>query len=721
MKIRISISRRLTFSFVLIAIATTLMSYFSYREARHNLVAFQNEVTVTAPSLNALKQMDMLIADVKIYIRSWIAEVANETPAKKKLNRIHQTDYPELKETLSRLNHSWPKNRQGLLLDIFDKVEAGLAQQQLIMKSLASVEYYQSDSLISIALANSDEGSEMMLNFKRAQTDIQDMIKEFTEESATQQVALLDSFAHFQAVAIFKVLGVLLFIALVAFAITRLVVVPLERMRQALSQLSKGQMPAEMLDERNDEIGDMGNSLNTLVRRLKENSEFALNIGEGVYDRDFAPLGREDILGNSLLMMRQNLMDAAREQERRKKEDEQRSWATQGLAKFGELLRQDTEDLEDLSYLVISELVRYLGANQGALFMVEGDKSQRNIELKAAYAYEKRKIIEKRFEVGVGVVGQTVLEGETIYMTEIPAEYIKITSGLGENAPRSLLVVPLKVNEDVLGVIEVASFYPLEEYQIDFVEKIGSTIASAFSSIKVNKNTARLLEESREISEQMAQQEEEMRQNMEEMQATQEEMEVRIREERHKQERLQTEYGAQVSRLQQKIEALEQALGQASTQLNEQQYVLDNSSIVIEFGTDGALLSTNALFARISGFTKKEMRTKMLFELLVSEEDGDQEVRAAWPEVLLGNAKEAMGYYSFKGKLRWLKGMFTPIFDAGGQVIKVIGLFSDLTRMKRKEKELSVYLAQAEKQVEQLRKELGECQKEIERLSAMLS
>jgi PAS domain S-box-containing protein len=100
-----------------------------------------------------------------------------------------------------------------------------------------------------------------------------------------------------------------------------------------------------------------------------------------------------------------------------------------------------------------------------------------------------------------------------------------IASGLGESNPTSILIVPLKVNEQIFGIVELASFDEFPEYQRDFVAKIGESIASTISMVKVNEKTTRLLQESQIMTEQMQAQEEEMRQNMEELQATQEEME----------------------------------------------------------------------------------------------------------------------------------------------------------------------------------------------------
>ena len=256
---------------------------------------------------------------------------------------------------------------------------------------------------------------------------------------------------------------------------------------------------------------------------LKAISGFALEIGRGNYTSDFTPLSENDVLGNSLLRMRDDLNAAAIEESKRKEEDQQRNWATVGIAKFSEILRQDNDKLDMLSYLIISNLVKYLDANQGGIFLFnDTDDASPFAELVSCYAFNRKKHLEKRVAIGEGLVGRCILEKATIYLTDIPGEYIKITSGMGESNPRNLVLVPLMMNDEVFGVIEIASFKELHKYQTEFIEKIAESIAATLKAVKINTRTSKLLEQSRIQAEELAAQEEEMRQNMEELRATQE-------------------------------------------------------------------------------------------------------------------------------------------------------------------------------------------------------
>jgi len=255
-----------------------------------------------------------------------------------------------------------------------------------------------------------------------------------------------------------------------------------------------------------------------MVESLHSASKFALEIGEGKFDSNFQPKSEDDTLGNALTQMRNRLSEVATEERKR-------SWGIEGLAIFSDILRKDNDNIEVLSNNLISKMIDYLGANQGAIFVVNDEDQYENnpvLKLTGCYAYDRQKFMEKDIRKGEGLAGQCWIEAKKIFMTNIPDEYINIRSGLGDAAPNAVLIAPLMVNDEILGVIELAGFKVFEDYEIEFVEKVAESIASTLKSVKVNVRTVNLLTESKNQAEVMQQQEEEMRQNMEEMQATQE-------------------------------------------------------------------------------------------------------------------------------------------------------------------------------------------------------
>ncbi|MEP2773919.1 MAG: PAS domain-containing protein [Fulvivirga sp.] len=254
------------------------------------------------------------------------------------------------------------------------------------------------------------------------------------------------------------------------------------------------------------------------LKLMDTNINFANSISHGNLNAEYAAESA-DKLGESLMNMRDSLVEASDREAKEK-------FVNVGLASIGEILRNNNDNLTELCDQVIGKLVNYMNANQGGIFIIHKNENtdEQYLELKACRAYERKKFLEKRIEIGQGLVGQAAIERQTIHMKEFPEDYINITSGLGLANPNSLIIVPLKSNEEIVGVIEMASFEDFSETDVEFLEKVGESIASTVISAQTNQQTKELLEQSKQMTEEMQAQEEEMRQNMEEMQATQEEM-----------------------------------------------------------------------------------------------------------------------------------------------------------------------------------------------------
>lgn len=298
-----------------------------------------------------------------------------------------------------------------------------------------------------------------------------------------------------------------------------------------LGDMVKGSIISKLHHKSNDEIGEIIKSINQLIEGNTNTAQFADEIGKGNLNAEYSPLSNEDVLGISLLEMRANLQKAKKEEANRKLEIEKQNWASVGSAKFAEILRDNNNDIEKLSFSIISNIVDYIKVDIGAIYVINNSNPDDVFyELTSAIAYDRQKTVEKKVRIGEGLVGRTIHEKLTIHMIDIPDSYIRITSGLGTANPNSLLLVPMIINEEVFGVIELASFKKFESYQIDFIEKLGENIASTLSTVKINQKTSTLLEESQMQKEQLAAQEEEMRQNLEELMATQEEMKRKIDE-----------------------------------------------------------------------------------------------------------------------------------------------------------------------------------------------
>ena len=295
--------------------------------------------------------------------------------------------------------------------------------------------------------------------------------------------------------------------------------------KERLQALADGKSIDRLEAKTKDEIGEMTLSLNNLVDGIGAYTEFAREIGKGNLDAGFTALSSDDTLGNSLIQMRTDLKKVAKEEGTRK-------WFNEGIALFGDLIRTNNNDLQELCRQTITQLVKYLKANQGALYILEQPDEHKPayLELKSCYAYGRNKHLSQQIPTGECLLGQAVLEKEYLYLTDIPEGYVKITSGLGEATPKALIIIPLINNEEVQGVIEMASFNLFETHEIEFLHKIAENLSSSVASVKVNEVTKRLLESSQQMAEEIRSQEEELRQNTEELLATQEELNRKLLE-----------------------------------------------------------------------------------------------------------------------------------------------------------------------------------------------
>lgn len=456
---------------------------------------------------------------------------------------------------------------------------------------------------------------------------------------------------EFKIVTIVGFIGfVLLFTVILIIALS--VSIPLRRTSKSLTKLTKGEVSdsIKIPVKTNDEIGEMAESVNTLIDGLISISDFASKIGEGNFDAQFSLLSENDRLGKSILEMQKSLNKANEEENKRKLNEEHLNWASRGMAKFSEILRYNNDNFDIFIYNIISSIVSYLEANQGGLYIIN-DNNENDIyfELKAAVGFEKNKKDKTRIDIGEGYVGRCVQEKDKIFISDVPEDSVKILSGLGKGKPACLLFVPLKLNEKVLGVIELESFNILEPYQIEFVEKITESIASTIYNVKINLRTAQLLQQSQNRAEELEQQEEEMRQNMEEMQATQEEA---------------TKHEKEMSGL---IDVIKETM------------------LVAEYDLLGRVIDMSESFLNLYGLTANQMKGKAIGASYKFEDEKKQEeYRKFWDDLKNGESKQKVQYIKAKGVESWVLETFTPIFGTQREVIKIISIGIDITEIETK-------------------------------------
>lgn len=264
-------------------------------------------------------------------------------------------------------------------------------------------------------------------------------------------------------------------------------------------------------------IESLENQISEKDHVINMNARFAKKIGEGDLSANDAEINDNDILGHSLKKMRENLALT------NEKEKEQ-NWIAKGKDIISDILRLQN-DLGNLSYLTLVELIKYIDVIQGAFYIY--NEEEQTLENTATYAYNRRKYLDTKFKIGEGLVGQCAYEMDVIYRREIPDDFVTITSGiLGDQKPNSLLLVPLITDEKLQGVLEFASIKDdINELKIRFLKELSDIIARTIFNLKVNTRTEKLLKDAQEMTNELQENEEQLRQNAEEMRATHEELE----------------------------------------------------------------------------------------------------------------------------------------------------------------------------------------------------
>ena len=446
--------------------------------------------------------------------------------------------------------------------------------------------------------------------------------------------------------------GGLLLLALILIFIANNLTRPIVNITKSLRRLSHGEISDDLMFKvkSGDEIEIMANALNISIEGLNKKSKFATDIGKGQLESTLDLLGEDDELGKSLINMRNSLKKAKEEENKRVIEDKKLTWANEGFANFADLMRQNNDNLEQLCEEFTKNIVKYIGANQGALFLLnDEDKNQQFLELTSTYAWDRKKHMQMQFLLGEGLIGACALEAETILLTEIPEDYITINSGLGEANPSSILIVPLKQEDKSLGVIEVASFKVFEKFEVNFLEKVAENLASTIQVVKINAKTRDLLEQSQQQAEEMKAQEEEMRQNMEELLATQEEM------------------------------------GRKEKEMGWTMDAISGLATLVEFDFRGMITSANSKICLLTGYSREEL-VGQHHSILIDTNDPSsaQSYQKLWNNLKDKKPVEDTMTRVAKDKTAIkLKGLCYPIFDEDGEPLKIVELGVEISDTKK--------------------------------------
>ncbi len=248
-----------------------------------------------------------------------------------------------------------------------------------------------------------------------------------------------------------------------------------------------------------ENVNQLAGNLTTQVRAIAEVST-AVTQGDLTRSITVEAQGEVAELKDNINQMIANLRETTAR-------NEEQDWLKTNLARISGLM-QGQRELVTVTQLIMSELTPTVTAQHGAFFLTEADADglPRELRLIASYGYTKRSEVPERFGLGESLVGQAARERTTIEIDAAPADYIRISSGLGSAPPATILIMPVLFEDQVLGVIELAWLRPPSAIHRTFLEQLIETLGVVLNTIIANMRTEALLQQSQSLNAELEQQ-----------------------------------------------------------------------------------------------------------------------------------------------------------------------------------------------------------------------
>ena len=345
-----------------------------------------------------------------------------------------------------------------------------------------------------------------------------------------------------------------------------------------------------------DNVNQLANNLTIQVRAIMEVS---IAVTQGDLTRSISVEAQGELLAlrGNLNQMIANLRDTTQR-------NQEQDWMKTNLAKFSGMM-QGQKTLEAVSRLIMGELTPLVSAHHGAFFIASETSKGQELQLVASYAYQVRKSVSNRFQLGEGLVGQSALEKKAIVLTNVPSDYIQISSGLGQATPLNILVLPILFEDEVSAVVELASFQPFSPIHRLFLEQLSGSIGVVLNMIGANTRTVDALAQSQSLAEELQKQSIELQQQQSELKKSNQELGAQAQSLKESEEQLKD----QRERLQQVNEELKDK----ATLLVEQNRAVENKNQEVELSR--VSLEEKAEQLALSSKYKSEFLANMSHEL----------------------------------------------------------------------------------------------------------
>ena len=251
-----------------------------------------------------------------------------------------------------------------------------------------------------------------------------------------------------------------------------------------------------------DNVNQLAANLTNQVRAIAEVAT-AVTKGDLTRSINVEALGEVASLKDNINEMIRNLKDTTQK-------NMEQDWLKTNLAEFTNKL-QGQKNLTTVANLILSELVPLVNAQHACFYINDSGEGEPLLKLLGGYAFRARKGVSNVFKAGEGLVGQCALEKERILVTNVPTDYVQISSGLGSSTPYNILVLPILFEEEVKAVIELASFNRYSDIHVTFLDQLKQTIGIVLNTIAANMRTEDLLKQSQALTAELQAQQHELK------------------------------------------------------------------------------------------------------------------------------------------------------------------------------------------------------------------
>jgi HAMP domain-containing protein/CheY-like chemotaxis protein/signal transduction histidine kinase len=257
-----------------------------------------------------------------------------------------------------------------------------------------------------------------------------------------------------------------------------------------------------------DNVNGLAANLTTQVRAIAEVST-AVTKGDLTRSITVEAQGEVAALKDNINEMILNLKDTTQK-------NMEQDWLKTNLARFTRML-QGQRDMTTVAQMVLSELAPLVDAQQGVFYVNESPNGQPVMKLLGGYAYKKRKNLANEFHPGEGLVGQCTVERERILVTNVPSNYVHVTSGLGEAPPNNIVVLPVLFEGEAKAVIELSTFKTFSDTHLTFLDQLTESIGIVLNTIAANTRTEDLLQQSQSLAAELQSQQDELKKTNEQL------------------------------------------------------------------------------------------------------------------------------------------------------------------------------------------------------------